>query len=187
MFRFAIRKGWVTADIYQKEWGLAAQHCWSQQVLPRATSRVSIAFAAELTLYSALVTASPHCTPLNAVRMRTAHSWSFLVKREQHWIQHSRLSSLFHNRTCILYPANWWHPLLTVRLWMLGLPLLWCHTTHPRYHIAAPPQDTSACLRHSFLGVLLILTTHINDCAIIATAWHGTLKRRQIHFLGSLG
>lgn len=176
MFRFAIRKGWATRDTYQKEQGLAAQQCWSQQVLPRARSRVNIAFAAEFMFYGALVTVSPqvspHCTPLNRdSRTEIAHSWSFLVKREQHQIQHSKLSTLLHSRACTLYPANLYHLLLTVRFWTLGLPL--CHTAHTR-HCKAPPQAASAWPRHSFLGVLPILATHTNDCGIIATIWHRT-------------
>lgn len=146
MFRFAIRKGWATGDTYQKEQGLAAQQCWSQQVLPRARSRVNIAFAAEFMFYGALVTVSPqvspHCTPLNRdSRTEIAHSWSFLVKREQHQIQHSKLSTLLHNRACTLYPANLYHLLLTVRFWTLGLPLcVVSHSPHQTLQSSSPSR-----------------------------------------------
>lgn len=143
MFRFAIRKGWVTGDKYQKEWGLAAQ-----QALPRATSRVNLAFAAEFVFYGALVTVSPqvspHCMPLNTDRTGIACSWSFLLKREQLWIQHSGLPTLLHIRACILHPANLWHSLLTVRFWALGLPLsVVSHTLHQILHCCSSPRHFS--------------------------------------------
>lgn len=98
MFRSAIRKGWVTGDISQKEGGLAAQQCWSQQVLPRATSRVNTASAACFMVHCSS-SGVPSLHTLNTDRTRIAHSWSFLVKREQHWVQHSQHSTLLHNKT----------------------------------------------------------------------------------------
>lgn len=171
MFRFAIGKGWVTGDIYQKELGLAAQQCWSQQVLPRATSKVNLVFAEEFMFYGAQVAVSPevspHCIPLNTDRTGIAHSWSFLVKKEQVEFNTQGFppSCTAAQQICGIHCWQW-----ASERW--GCLCVWCHTPHTKHCFAAPPQDTSVWQKHSFLGVLLILTTHTNYYGIIATVWH---------------
>lgn len=155
MFRSAIRKGWVTGDISQKEGGWAAQHCWSQQVLPRATSRVNTAFAAEFMFYGALLTVapqiSPHCTP------QTLTGWELLAPDpcEKGAALNWTLKA-FHppaQQNTILYPANLWPPLLTVRVWTLGLLLrVVSHTPHQTLHCCSSPGHFSLTGAQLFRG-----------------------------------
>lgn len=48
MFRFSFRKGCVIGDIYQKQWGLAAQQLLKPVSPTETTSKDKVAFATEL-------------------------------------------------------------------------------------------------------------------------------------------